>query len=194
MAPTPNEAVVKLSTPPAPSTPVVEEESLESLSLTDEARRSLKEEDFKTLQKIAVNVGKDGMTLEEACVLANVDYENLKAQAIKFPVILKIVRMKELEYKKMLLKTISQKARSGDDKLALWLLERRHPEEYGGGKRGNGGGDGGGQDLLGMAIDFIQSAGDKEPIVRKQLRVGVVKKSTPHIKNSEAKKLQGFLI
>lgn len=165
-----------------------EQESLESQSLTAEAKATLSEDDFKTLQKIAVHIGKDGMTLEEACVLANVEYDNLKAQALKFPVIEKVIRMKELEYKKMLMKNLSARARGGDDKVAQWLLESRYPDEFGGGKRK---GDGGGDDLLGMAIDFIQTQGDKQTLVRKQVVLSSHK--TPRTPDSDIKKLQAFL-
>lgn len=177
---------VQLAPPPPEET-----ESLESLSLTNEARDSLSSDDFKTMQKIAVSIGKDGMTVEEACVLANVDYENLKEKSEKYPIIQKIIRMKEFEYKRMLKKTLSQRARGGDDKVAQWLLESRYPEEFSAGKKKGGGENG--EDLLGMAIDFIQNSGDSQTLVRKQVVVSK-RSATPRTPNSDVQKLKAFLV
>lgn len=168
--------------------PIDESTTLESQSLDEEAAKVLSEQDNATLKTIAKAVGKDGLSLQEACVIANVDFENFKRKAEEFPVILKIVRMKETEYKHMLLRALAVKARSGDDKMAMWLLERRYPEEFGSSKsRGDAGGDG---DLLGMAISFIQESGDRDTLVRKQVVVKGVKKVSG---SSEIKQLQSFL-
>lgn len=168
--------------------PIDESTTLESQSLDEEAQRVLTPENFSTLKTIAKAVGKDGLSLEEACVIANVEFENFKRLAEQFPIIIKIVKVKETEYKHMLLRALATKARSGDDKMAQWLLERKYPEEYGGGKRGPGGESE--ADLLGMAISFVQESQDSQPIVRKQIEIRAVRRAGA---TSEVKKLQSFL-
>ncbi len=167
--------------------PIDETVTLESKSLDEEAHHTLRPSDLATLKTIATAIGKDGLSLQEACVIANVDYEHFKLMASQYPVILKIVKVKEIEYKHMLLRSLAVKARSGDDKMSQWLLERKFPDEYGSGKRGQGDSD---SDLLGMAISFIQESGDNETLVRQQVKVATVRKVSGA---SEIKRLQSFL-
>jgi len=96
------------------------------------------------------------LPLEDACKLADVDIDHYKELYEKNKIIKKILDKKELEYKKDLLYTLSVKARSGDDKLAQWLLERRFPSEFSN-KKSPPSGD---EDMLAMAIKFIQKGGD----------------------------------
>lgn len=118
---------------------------------------------LKPIKRIAYYIAKVGLPVHEACQIVGYELAQFKKMTVKYPLILRLVEMKSLEYKKDLLTTISTKARdSGDDKLALWLLERRFPEEFNPKKGGN---PGEGEDLLGMAIEFIQRSGDGSPLV-----------------------------
>ena len=151
--------------PPAePKETEIEDQSLEltSSSLEQQAQTKLKPAMLRVLKKIAYYTAKVGLPLDEACMLVDVDYEKFKEEMKIEPLLAKIIRMKELEFKKDMLHTLSAKARSGDDKLAQWLLEKKFPDEYGT-KKGPSGGDG--QDILFEAIRFIRRSGDNAPLV-----------------------------
>lgn len=149
-----------MSTPAAGE--IIEPQSLAAQSLETEATKVLTEKDMSTLRVIAKAIGKDGMTVEEACQLSNVPHERFKRLCIEHPVVQRIISLKELEYKQSILRSLSSKARSGDDKIAQWLLERRYPEEFGSKK---GGGGGVVEDPMSDIIKFVQSHGDSSPLV-----------------------------
>lgn len=125
------------------------------------------------VKQISEYIGSKGMTVRDACLLTDFDEEKFKMLVTEYPIISKLIQLKELEYKRDLLSTLSRKARSGDDKLAQWLLERRFPDEYGkidGRKKGDDGSD---QNIFEKAIVFIQQHGDSKPLVspgNRQLR------------------------
>ena len=140
------------------------------------------------IKKIAGYIGTQGMTIKDACLLADFDGKKFDSLLKKYPIIGKLIQLKELEYKRDLLSTLSMKARSGDDKLSLWLLERRFPDEYGrtdGRKKGEGDGD---QNIFEKAIVFIQQHGDSNPLVNpkskefKSEKKSLIKKVTDILK------------
>ena len=117
------------------------------------------------IKKIAGYIGTQGMTIQDACLLADFGEKKFGDLLKEYPIIGKLIQLKELEYKRDLLTTLSRKARSGDDKLSQWLLERRFPDEYGktdGRRKGEGDGD---QNIFEKAIIFIQQHGDSDPLV-----------------------------
>ncbi len=122
-----------IEVPPEQTEAQIESHSLElqSNSLEAQAQKELTPQMIKILKKIAYYTSKVGLTLSESCALVDIDHEKFKKDIEMFPIIGKVIKMKELEYKKDLMYTISQKAKSGDDKLAQWLLERRYPDEFG---------------------------------------------------------------
>lgn len=131
---------------------------LQSTSLQAQVQAQLTPHMIKVLKKIAYYTSKVGLTLKESCALVDLDYDKFLEDMKVSPIIDKVIKMKELEYKKDLMYTISQKAKSGDDKLAQWLLERRYPEEFAQKKAGTGTGDG--EDTFFQAIQFIRKQGD----------------------------------
>lgn len=152
--------------PPVPPTPEeIQNQSLDidSASLEEKAKTTFKPEFVRALKKIAYYTARVGLPLEEACLLVDVDYEKFQEEMKLEPLVKKIIQLKELEYKKDLLATLSQKARSGDDKLAQWLLARRYPDEYGEKKKGSG--EESSQDFLFEAMQFIRKNGDNRPLV-----------------------------
>ena len=102
------------------------------------------------------------MSLKEACILNRIDYDQFQALIDTNDLVRRLIILKELEYKRDLLKTLSDKARGGDDKLAQWLLERRYPEEYARGKRARE--DTG--DMMQDTMTFLQNHGDKDSLVK----------------------------
>lgn len=163
--------------------PEKKEEQIESLSLEmhsnsieKEAQEKLSPELLRILKKIAYYTSKVGLTLKECCQLVDVDFETFKGYMKFQPVIAKVIAMKELEYKKDLMYTLTQKAKSGDDKIAQWLLECRYPLEFGSQKKKSGNDDSG--DLFFQAVQFIRKGGDKFDLVNPESgRAIVVKQS-----------------
>lgn len=155
----------------------IESESLDlsAKSLQDQANRTLKPGMVLILKKLAHYIAKVGLPLQEACILVDIDYEKLKEQMKVEPLIAKIIKAKELEYKKDLLHTISNKGKNGDDKIAQWLLAKRYPDEYGDAKRGEGEG---GEDFMFEAIKFIRKNGDNSPMVNEVSGQAIIVKRT----------------
>ena len=167
----------KIPPPPPPTETEIEADKLElsSLSLEAQAEEKLSSSTIKILKKIAYYTVKVGLPLNEACALVDIDYEKFCEQMKLEPIIGKVIRMKELEYKKDMLHVLTQKARSGDEKLAQWLLERKYPDEYGDKKRPQGDGD----DIIFEAIQFIRRHGDNSPLVTEEAgKALIVKRGT----------------
>lgn len=146
--------------------------SLQSDSLEEKAKRELTPQMLKILKKIAYYVSKVGLTLKESCMLCDIEFDAFESDMKLHPIIGTVIRIKELEYKKGLLYTISQKARSGDDKLATWLLENRYPDEYGGKKKGDE--DDSGGDFFLEAIRLVRKRGDSNSLINPEAGRAVV--------------------
>lgn len=154
-------AAERKAIPPAPKE---EEIAFEVTPLGSELVKQLSQKDFAYMQLISVAIGKDGMTLDEALILNNINADHFKSLMEKAPIIKQVIRLKELEYKRSLMKTLSHRARSGDDDAALTLLEWRYPGEFGKGKKAS---DDDSDDVLKEAIDYIQNSGDATPIIQR---------------------------
>ena len=154
----------KVAPAPPPTETQIETDKLElsSLSLETQAAEKLSSDTIRVIKKIAYYTSKVGLPLNEACALVDIDYEKFVEQMKLEPLIEKIIKMKELEYKKDMLHVLTQKARGGDEKLAQWLLERKYPNEYGDKKKGP---TGEGDDIMFEAIRFIRKHGDNQPLV-----------------------------
>ena len=138
--------------------------SLESPELRKEAEERFTPAQIRALKYVSYYISQVGLTLEESCLLSNVDYDEFVNFVNVEPLAKKIIQIKEIEYKKGLMHTVSIRATTGgDDKLAQWLLERRFPDEFATGKNRPAGD---GQDMLFQAIEFIQKSGDREPLIK----------------------------
>lgn len=168
--------------------PIDETPTLAAASLDTEAQATLTPQDYSILKTIASAIGKDGLQLNEACMIANVSTDTFRQMAEKFPIIQRVISIKEIEYKHMLLRALSKRARSGDDKVSQWLLESRYPEEFGSKRQRKGSDD---SDLLGAAISFIQESGDRDHLVRKEVRLGTLRKKVDA--DPEVRQLKSFL-
>lgn len=163
--------------PPAPPTETeIEAGALElpSESLEEQAKQKFAPSFFKALKKIAYYTAQVGLPLDEACTLVDLDFEEFQEARKMEPLIDKIIRMKELQYKKDMLHVVVQKARSGDEKLAQWLLEKKYPEEYGQKKKQTD--DSG--DILFEAIRFIRRNSDQNPLVQPAGGIPVIVKKS----------------
>lgn len=115
------------------------------------------------VEKIAFQIKTQGLDIEDACLLTNVDPDWLATKIEQHPVIARIFRKKELEYRTGLLIPINKKGRV-DDKAAQYLLERKEPRTR---KNAAGQTEDNGDDMLALAIRHIQQTGDSTPLVRK---------------------------
>jgi len=119
----------------------------------------------EVLKRLSYYLSIVGLDFEEACLMVRFDPEDMAAKIKEFPIIQELIDIKELEYKVALIKTVSHKATTGDDKLAQWLLERRFPQEFNP-KKGSGVLEKSNDDLMGMAIEFIQRNSDTNPLIK----------------------------
>lgn len=129
-------------------------------------------------KRLAYEITVIGLQIQEACLIVGVDYEKLTLLMQQDPVIERLIKTKDLEYKRGLLKTVNTKAKT-DEKLSMELLRARYPNEYNP-RKGSAGGPGeGGDDLLGIAIEFIQKSGDSSPLVHEKAgKITVVKRTS----------------
>ena len=176
-----------------PTLEEIEEKDLGLQSQTMEAqmKKDLDPETQKKVKHIAYYLSRVGLSLEESCLLVDVDIEWFKQLMVTTPIVRRVIEIKKMQFKKDLLKVLTQRGIEGDDKLAQWLLERQYPEEFGNKKRG---GKDPGEDILFEAIEFIQKSGDNNPLVKETSgRAIVVKRiqtQTPgdNLQKSEAVK------
>lgn len=139
-----------------------QELALPSESLEKRAKERFTPEFFRALTRIAYYTANVGLPLEEACLLADVEKEHFEELRVKEPLVDRIIRVKELQFKKDMLRTIAQDARNGDSKTAQWFLEKKYPQEYGS-KRGNADETPG--DFMVEAFRFIRKNGDTNSLV-----------------------------
>jgi len=155
--------------PPATIDTPSEEENIiavERKRLLDELREELEPEFFKKFILLNYYITKVGLVFPEACRVVNLNPVDVSAKAKKNPTLQRLLDVAELQYKTSLIKTISIKAIDGkDDKHALWLLERRFPDEFNQ-KKGSGSNDSDKSDLLALAFEFVQKTGDKDSLVK----------------------------
>lgn len=157
-----------------PKTPVVKEHqedevTIEINSITKELKKQkFSDEDIELFQRLSYEISIVGLSEEEACLMVNYDFEKLVQLRTKNKTVDRLFKLKNLEYKRGMLKTLSQRARAGDDKLALWLLEAKYPEEFNRRKGTGGGGDGDGEDMLGAALEFVRTNTDASGLIRQE--------------------------
>lgn len=121
----------------------------------------------ETIKKIAYEISVIGLTEKEACVISDYPFETWIELKQKFPIVQRLVELKDLEYKRNLLKSVSARAGT-DDKLAMWMLEARYPEEFNRRKGSGKDGEKDPQDLVGMAIEFVRKSGDSSGLVSEE--------------------------
>lgn len=145
----------------------------------------------RILRIICRHISKTGLSLQEACILARIDFNVFVKKMELHPVIKDLIVLKELQFKSDLLSTLADKARGGNDKIAQWFLEAKYSNEFNKKKGTGGSGDDDSSDLLMMGIEFIQKNGDKNPIVsEKSGRALIVGKTTESITRQFNKFLQ----
>lgn len=125
---------------------------LDSISLEKKLQERFPADFLSLIKKIANEVASVGLTEKEACMICDLDYARFTALKQNEPLIRQLFERKNLEYKRILLKPLSDKAKT-DDKLAQWLLESRFPDDFNKKKRNN---PDDGMDVMGEIITVIQ--------------------------------------
>lgn len=126
--------------------------------------RKLKEkyppEKYRKLKTIGAFIA-NGSTIDDACVLALIDPENLKAIMKGDQYVRAFIRHKQISHKAKLLKTISQAGFHGNVKAAGYLLEQQHRDEYGKKRDDDDTRD---PDMVQRAIEAVREKGDARPL------------------------------
>lgn len=136
-----------------------------AISIETELASRYSEPMVKRFKRLAYELATVGLPLDDACLVVGLDEEKVRHLIDTDDAVKRLITLKDLEYKRGLLKVVSIKAKD-DEKLSMWMLERRYPDEFNP-KKGSGGGGEGGDNHIKTAITFIQMAGDKSPLVAK---------------------------
>lgn len=146
------------------------EEEAEQIEIERDLLEKRIVEDFtpefvKLLRRISYFISKVGLPLQEALQLVQIPETEFATKMRLYPVIGELIALKELEFKADILGTIAAKARTGNDKLATWLLQAKYPQEFNQ-KRGSAPGSTDDDDnLIAMGVEFVQQHGDSNPMV-----------------------------
>ena len=161
--------------------------------LQEEIEEKYSPEYVDMFKRLAYEISVIGLPLPEACIIVGVDYDKLVMLMNKDPIIERLIKTKDLEYKRSLLKVVGTKAKT-DDKMSQWLLQTRYGNEFNP-RKGSGNGDNGeSDDILGMAIEFIQRGGDNSPIVNERSgKITVVKQQAVGDRDAVMKKISSIL-
>lgn len=149
----------------------------------DEIEAQFPAELCRVLKKIAYEIGVVGLTEGEACMISDYPHEKFISLKQQYPIIQKLVEVKDLEYKRNLLKSISTRAGT-DDKVAMWLLEAKYPAEFNRRKGNGGNGEKDPQDLVGAAIEFVRKSQDKNGLVSEESGRAFLIRTKPGENNS----------
>lgn len=131
----------------------------------------------KILSNISYQVAEIGLSEKEACLISDYPHDMFVKLKERYSIVVELMSVKDLEYKKSLLKHISKKAKDGDDKVAQWLLMAKYGDEYNL-KKGTGKNDEGDDaNLVAMGLEFVRTHGDANDMVTKESgRAFIIKK------------------
>ena len=118
----------------------------------------------KVFMRVAHEISETGLSEKEAVLVSGYNYKKFQYLKEKFPVVQELIDLKDVEYKRDLLRNISRRAKQNDDKVAQWLLEARYPTEFNK-RKGSQMGDDGGESMLAAAISFVRKTGDRNSLV-----------------------------
>ena len=135
---------------------------IESDQIYFDLEKKLTKTQLELIKKISYNISQVGLPIEEACLVAGIDFEKFKKAVESDMALARLIKLKRLVYKYRLLKTMNKRAlEKNDEKMAQVLLEMAFPEEFGKNKRtitDN-------TDPIRDAINFINQNGDNNPLV-----------------------------
>lgn len=139
-----------------------------STNIDQHLRAIFSEPQYKKLRVIGAFIMR-GLSVEESCVLAQVEHSKLLSLSEDNEYVAKFIRFKQIAYKASLMKTLAGSATEGRNmKSAGYLLENQFRNDFG----KNRGDDGREPDAFEKALEFVRENGDKNPIVMKRLTPG----------------------
>ncbi len=150
-------------------------------SLDEQAKEQFSDRFYKVLVRVVRYLSDVGLTLKEACLLVQMDYDKFLLLMRKAPVINQMIEMKTLEYKRDLLKTLSKQAKGGDKGMAQWLLELKFPGEFGKRKPGGEAARNENEEAFNRAMDVVKRGTDSVPIVKASSGMGEQNKTDGEI-------------
>lgn len=77
----------------------------------------------------------NGLSEEDALTLADMGHDSFEAYKLEHPRFAYLVEKKKVEYKRTLMAPITEAIKSGDSKMAQWMLERQFDDEFSGRRR-----------------------------------------------------------
>jgi hypothetical protein len=150
--------------------------SIAATSIQAELSERYNDEFIALLRKLAYEISVVGLPISEACIYVGVDYDRLVSMMSMDPTIERLIKTKEIEYKRNLMVPISEKAKT-DEKVSQWLLQGRYPDEFNP-RKGSARGGGDGDDMIAVAMEFIQRSGDNTPLVTEKSGKAFIVKRT----------------
>lgn len=155
--------------PPVAAPVAIEPELSEFDNAYEAAVKALPDNVRLVVERLSFQIKNEGLNLDEACLLCNVDADWLDKQVDVHPIIARIFAKKELEYRTALMGPINKKARV-DDKFALTMLERKYPAGRKNAKEAEEESD----NMLAQAIKHVQENGDSTVLVRRESGAAVL--------------------
>lgn len=128
------------------------------------------------IKKMSRNISHNGLSIEESCLLEGMDYEKFLMHLETEPLLKRLFLIKQLEYKKALMSTLSDKAKEGDKTIATWLAEKKYKDEYG--KDSHKTND---DDLLRSALEFVRETTSPDDVIvnaQTRGRTQIIKKTS----------------
>lgn len=144
-----------------------QEFDIQRQSIESELAAKYSEQMVKLFKRLSYELAVIGLPLEDACLIVGLDYEKVQNLINSDATVERLIKLKDLEYKRGLLEVVSVKSKT-DDKLSMWMLERRYPSEFNSKKGSGDKGDEAGDNIVKQAITFIQVNGDNAPLVSRK--------------------------
>jgi hypothetical protein len=131
------------------------------------------------IKKIAHEIAEVGLSEAEACMISDYPHETFLRLKERYPMIQELISVKDLQYKRSLLKPLSHKATNeGDDKMAQWLLMAKYNDEFNP-RKGTGSGAPADDNLIAAGIEFVRKHGDNDSLVTEESgRAFLIKKAS----------------
>lgn len=121
-------------------------------------------DETKVTMQLVLNYLHDGMSLDDALVLADCEVEFFNNYQKNNPAYAKLVVKKQVEYKHRVVKAINEALNKKDPKIAQWIAEAKYSSEYS--KKRNKDGEGVRNPITNI-INLIQSGRAGEIVLPK---------------------------
>ena len=135
-------------------------------NLKEALQSSLSESQYDKVRAVGASISK-GLTLNEACIISQVDIDKLLALSKKKQCVQDYLNFKQTTFKATLLKGLSTQALNGDVKLAQWFMERLY-DEYNPRARAMQKDVSQEDHPLAQGLEYVRKNGDSQPLTTKR--------------------------